>query len=90
MESEVVNELTLRTELLINMYQIVDEISQNRIEQVTVSRMASDFKQKSSELRNMVKDKFNELKTLLKIQEQKAEMILKKNLSFIDQEIAKL
>jgi len=32
MEPEVVNELTIRTELLIQMYQIVDDISQNRID----------------------------------------------------------
>ena len=37
MEQEVVNELTIRTELLIQMYQIVDDISANRVDQVQVS-----------------------------------------------------
>ena len=35
----------------------------------------------------MLKDKFTELKMILKIQEQIAETILKKNLTFIEQEI---
>ncbi len=34
MEHEVVGELTVRTELLIQMYQIVDDISGNRVDQV--------------------------------------------------------
>ena len=67
MEQEVVNELTIRTELLIQMYQIVDDISQNRIDQVQVSQMASEFRHKSNELRNTLKEKFNQLKTILKI-----------------------
>ena len=32
MEPEVVNELTIRTELLIQMYQIVDDISKDRVD----------------------------------------------------------
>mmetsp|Transcript_17054 Transcript_17054/g.22975 ORF Transcript_17054/g.22975 Transcript_17054/m.22975 type:complete len:87 (+) Transcript_17054:521-781(+) len=67
MEQEVVNELTVRTELLIQMYQIVDDISQNRVDQATVSKLNSDFRSKSNELRNNLKEKFAELKTLLKI-----------------------
>ena len=38
----------------------------------------------------MLKDKFAELKMILKIQEQIAETILKKNLAFIESEITKL
>ena len=86
----MVNELTIRTELLIQMYQIVDDISQNRVDQNVVKKMNTEFRQKSNELRNSLKEKFSELKTLLKIQEQKAETILKKNLSFIENEIAKM
>ena len=72
------------------MYQIVDEISKDRVDQVQVSQMASEFRHKSNELRNNLKEKFNELKTLLKIQEQKAETILKKNLMHIENEIHKM
>ena len=32
MEGEVVNELTARTELLIQMYQIVDDMSEHRVD----------------------------------------------------------
>ena len=52
--------------------------------------MANDFNGKSTELKRTLKDKFTELKMILKIQEQIAETILKKNLSFIEQEISKL
>ena len=90
MEQEVVEELSVRTELLIQMYQIVDEISRDRVDQVQVNQMAAEFRHKSNELKNHLKEKFNELKTILKIQEQKAELVLKKNLAFIDNEIAKM
>ena len=90
MEQEVVNELTVRTELLIQMYQIVDDMNEHRVDQASVSKMNEEFKRKSHELRSSVKEKFAELKTLLKIQEQKAERILKTNLQFIENEIGKM
>ena len=86
----MVNELTIRTELLIQMYQIVDDISQNRVDQNTVTKMNTEFRMKSNELKNNLKEKFSELKTMLKIQEQKAERILKTNLQFIENEIGRL
>ena len=49
--------------------------------------MANDFATKSAELKRLLKDKFIELKMILKIQEQIAETILKKNLSYIENEI---
>lgn len=52
--------------------------------------MSNDFVGKSAELKRQLKDKFNELKMVLKIQEQIAETILKKNLAFIEGEISKL
>ena len=52
--------------------------------------MASEFRHKSNELRKNIKDKFNELKTMLKIQEQKAETILKKNLTHLENEIHRM
>lgn len=90
MEHEVVGELAVRTELLIQMYQIVDDISQNRVDQAQVNQMNTEFRQKSNELRSNLKEKFNELKMILKIQEQKAETILKKNLSFIENQIHRM
>lgn len=67
MEHEVVGELAVRTELLIQMYQIVDDISQNRVDQAHVNQMNTEFRQKSNELRSNLKEKFNELKMILKI-----------------------
>ena len=52
--------------------------------------MASDFNGKSAELKRQLKEKFTELKMILKIQEQIAETVLKKNLAFIEGEIEKL
>ena len=52
--------------------------------------MANDFQGKSTELKRQLKEKFVELKMVLKIQEQIAETILKKNLAYIEGEIQKL
>ena len=49
------------------MYQIVEDISSDRVDQVQVGQMASEFRAKSNELRTSVKEKFNVLKTILKI-----------------------
>ena len=49
------------------MYQIVDEISKDRVDQVEVNRMANEFRVKSNELRTHLKEKFNDLKMVLKI-----------------------
>jgi len=90
MEKEVVEEITLRTELLMQIYQLVTETSENRVDQNQVQLMANDFATKSNELKRQLKDKFTELKMILKIQEQIAETILKKNLQYIETEIAKM
>ena len=84
------NEITLRTELLIQLYQLVQESSQNRIIQSEVHEIAEIFNKKKLEMRKHLKDKFNELKTILKIQEQIAETVLKKNFAFIEGEIERL
>ena len=52
--------------------------------------MANDFATKSAELKHSLKEKFTELKMILKIQEQIAETILKKNLSYIENELNKM
>ena len=90
MESEVVSEITLRTELLIDIYQLVQDSSENRIDQVKVEEMAAKFTAKTQQMKTQLKEKFIELKTILKIQEQIAETILKKNVAFIEDEISKL
>ena len=42
-ETDVMNEITLRTELLIQLYQLIQESSQNRIIQTEVSQLAEIF-----------------------------------------------
>ena len=49
------------------MYQIVDDMSQHRVDQATVTKMNTEFRAKSADLRNSLKEKFSELKTMLKI-----------------------
>lgn len=52
--------------------------------------MANEFNAKSNDLKNELHTKFNEMHVQLKIQEQIAETILKKNLAFIDDEILRM
>lgn len=65
MEPEVVNELTVRTELLIEMYKIVEEITENRIDPMKLTKMAADFKTRSTDLRKLLKERFKEMKIML-------------------------
>jgi hypothetical protein len=50
MEPEVVGEIEYRTELLITMYQIVDDLGKNRIDQRQVEKLTKDFKLKQEKL----------------------------------------
>lgn len=44
------NEISLRTEMLIQMYELIEQSSQNRVEQAQVTKMQIEFQQKSNEL----------------------------------------
>lgn len=70
MEHEVVGEITYRTEILMTMYQIVDDLGRNKIDQRQVDALAREFKQKQDKMRTQLHDKFQELHMQLKIQEQ--------------------
>ena len=80
MESEVVSEITVRTELLMQLYELIEETSSNRVDQRQVEIMESDFKGKREVLTKQLKQRFAELRAALDMQEQTAEFILKKNL----------
>jgi len=43
MEAEVINEITSRTELLMTMYQIVEDLGENKIDQRLVEKLDKEF-----------------------------------------------
>jgi hypothetical protein len=88
MEQDVVTEISTRTELLITMYQIIEESAKNRIDQREVDRLQKEFKEKSVKLKRNLQERFFELRTALKIQENMCQEVLKKNLQHIEQGIA--
>ena len=50
MEHEVVGEITYRTELLITMYQIVEDLGKNKIDQRQVEMLQKEFNSKNEKL----------------------------------------
>lgn len=52
--------------------------------------MSFDFQQKSQDLQYQLRERFREMQVQLKIQEQIAETILKKNLAHIEEEIQRM
>ena len=51
------------------MYEIVEDLGKNRIEQRQVEKLAKEFVNKQEKLQKQLKEKFNELRTALKVQE---------------------
>lgn len=72
------------------MYEIVEDLGRNRIEQRQVEKLAKEFLLKQEKLQKHLKDQFNELRTALKVQEQTCEAILKKNIQHIENGINRL
>jgi len=69
MEDEVVGEITVRTELLMQIYELIEETSSNRVDQRQVEVMENEFDKKSSSLQNSLREKFQELRAALALQE---------------------
>jgi len=57
---------------------------------VQVNLIYEQFKKKSNELKATLKDRFKEMRVMLKVQEQTTEAILKKNLTYIENELKNL
>jgi hypothetical protein len=68
-ESEVMSEITLRTEMVMQMYEMMELSTSNRIEPAQVAKMAHQFQKKANELNKELKDRFREMQVQLKIQE---------------------
>ncbi len=84
METDVFTEIQLRTECLIEMYELVEQNQLGKVDQSEVEALFLRFRNKSMELKTLVQNRFKELKASLKIQEQQIESNLKKNLNFIE------
>ena len=61
------------------MYQIVTQTAAEKPDEAHVNQLLQDFTVKSLELKKQLKNKFKEMRTVLKVQEQTTEAILKKN-----------
>ena len=67
MEADVMNEIKVRTECLMEMYDMIYENQLGKIDQVEVEAMLLRFRNKSIELKTLVSNRFKELKASLKI-----------------------
>ena len=61
------SEIALRTELLIQIYQLVEETSANRVDRAQLESLATEFGSKSKSIRVLLKEKFRELRQTLDI-----------------------
>jgi hypothetical protein len=84
MEADVLTEIQVRTECLMEMYQMVESNQLTKVDPNQVEMLQAQFRQKSNELKQLVSSKFKELKASLKIEEQQTEMVLRKNLQHIE------
>ena len=84
MESDVFKEIEVRTECLMEMYEMIEQNQIGKVDQAQVEVLSLKFRGKSNELKTLVSTRFKELKALLKIQEQQVESALKRNLHYIE------
>ena len=90
MEQDVLDEINIRTECLMEMFQIVEQTAAEKPDEAMVNQIQNQFKIKSQDLRNQLKDKFKAMRAKLKVQEQMVDAILKKNLTYIEHELKNL
>lgn len=67
MEADVFNEIQIRTECLIEMYELVEQNQLGKVDQTEVEALFLRFRNKSMELKTLVQNRFKELKASLKI-----------------------
>jgi hypothetical protein len=67
METEVLNEIEVRTECLIEIYDLVESNQTVKFDKDFVEGLHNQFQQKSTSLLQLVKDKFKEIEASLKI-----------------------
>jgi hypothetical protein len=84
MESDVAHEIQVRSECLMDMYEIMDHNQIGKIDQAQVEQMYLKFRGRSTELRTSVQQRFKQLKEALKVQEKSIETDLNRNINFIE------
>lgn len=87
METEVLDEITNRSECLMEMFQMIEASAAEKPSQAMVESIDQTFKAKSKQLRQQMSQKFREMQSQLKVQEQICDTILKKNLSYVENEL---
>jgi hypothetical protein len=90
MEQDVLEEINIRTECLMEMYQHLVEANEEKPDETQVNQIYDQFKKKSADMRTQLKEKFKEMRQIIKVQEQTSEAILKKNLNHIESELKNL
>ena len=63
----MLSEIQLRTECLIEMYDLIEQNQLGKVDQAQVEILLHRFRAKSNELKSLVSNKFKELKASLKI-----------------------
>ena len=67
MEQDVIREIEIRTECLMEMYQHIVTSNENRPDEAQVNQIFDQFKKKSADMRTQLKDKFKEMRQILKV-----------------------
>lgn len=89
-EQEVLDQINLRTECLMEMYQMMETAASEKPNEQEVQSLGLNFRKKSEELRRQLKERFQEMRNILVVQEQTTEAILQKNLVYIEKELKNL
>lgn len=67
MEQDVLDEINIRTECLMEMYQIVEQTASEKPDELLVDQISQQFKKKSTDLKSTLTNKFKEMRSKLKV-----------------------
>ena len=62
MEQDVLEEINIRTECLMEMYQHLVEANEEKPDETQVNQIYDQFKKKSADMRTQLKEKFKEMR----------------------------
>ena len=89
-EAAVLEEINIRSAALKELFKMVSESAASKPDEQEVDMIMANYQQKTIELRKQLKDKFEEMRNMLYVQEHICETILSKNLGHIDKELKSL
>lgn len=67
MEQDVLDEINIRTECLMEMFQIVEQTASEKPDETQVNQVYSLFQKKQADLKNQLKSKFQEMRAKLRV-----------------------